>query len=126
MRRETTRNMQAHIWGPLDAVTKCTGSCDGRSSLTAERLVFVLMLNVIDLNFRIMLLGINEESIFYAPFSSYYCQHFNVFVDIFSILCLTTDPIHQGHEKRKEIRDVSTFTAQHVRAATRSIKCERQ
>ena len=27
---------------------------------------------------------------------------------------------------RKEIRDVSTFTAQHVRAATRSIKCERQ
>ena len=44
----------------------------------------------------------------------------------FSILCLTMDPIHQGHEKRKEIRDVSTFTAQHVRAATRSIKCERQ
>ena len=32
--------------------------------------------------------------------------------------------IHQGHEK--EIRDISTFTAQHVRAATRSIKCERQ
>ena len=28
--------------------------------------------------------------------------------------------------KRKEIRDVSTFTAQHVRAATRLIKCERQ
>ena len=44
----------------------------------------------------------------------------------FSILCLTTEPIHQGHEKRKEIRDVSTFTAQHVRAATRSIKCEKQ
>ena len=44
----------------------------------------------------------------------------------FSILCLTTDFIHQGHEKRKEIRDVSTFTAQHVRTATRSIKCERQ
>ena len=43
-----------------------------------------------------------------------------------SILCLTTDPIHQGHEKRKEILDVSTFTAQHVRAATRSIKFERQ
>jgi hypothetical protein len=35
----------------------------------------------------------------------------------FSILCLTTHLIHQGHEKRKEIRDVSTFTAQHVRAA---------
>ena len=45
---------------------------------------------------------------------------------IFSILCLTTDPIHQGHEKRKEIRDVRMFTAQHVRAATLSIKCERQ
>ena len=44
----------------------------------------------------------------------------------FSILCLTTDPIHQGHEKRKEIRDVSTFTARHVRAATQSIKCQRQ
>jgi len=44
----------------------------------------------------------------------------------FSILCLTTDPIHQGHEKIKEIRDVITFPAQHVRAATRSIKCERQ
>ena len=48
------------------------------------------------------------------------------FLFIFSILCLTTDFIHQGHEERKEIRDVSTFTAQHVRAATRSIKCERQ
>ena len=35
----------------------------------------------------------------------------------FSISCLTTHLIHQGHEKRKEIRDVSTFTAQHVRAA---------
>ena len=35
----------------------------------------------------------------------------------FSILCLTTHLIHQGHEKRKEIRDDSTFTAQHVRAA---------
>ena len=35
----------------------------------------------------------------------------------FSILCLTTHLIHQGHEKTKEIRDVSTFTAQHVRAA---------
>ena len=35
----------------------------------------------------------------------------------FSILCLATHLIHQGHEKRKEIRDVSTFTAQHVRAA---------
>ena len=35
----------------------------------------------------------------------------------FSILCLTTHLIHQGHEKREEIRDVSTFTAQHVRAA---------
>ena len=35
----------------------------------------------------------------------------------FSILCLTTHLIHQGHEKRKEIRDVSTFTTQHVRAA---------
>jgi hypothetical protein len=34
-----------------------------------------------------------------------------------SILCFTTHLIHQGHEKRKEIRDVSTFTAQHVRAA---------
>jgi hypothetical protein len=47
-------------------------------------------------------------------------------LQLFSILCLTTDSIHQGHEKRKEIRDVSTFTAQHVRAATRSLKCERQ
>ena len=28
--------------------------------------------------------------------------------------------------EKKEIRDVNTFTAQHVRAATRSIKCERQ
>ena len=28
--------------------------------------------------------------------------------------------------EKKEIRDVSTFTAQNVRAATRSIKCERQ
>ena len=28
--------------------------------------------------------------------------------------------------EKKEIRDVSTFTAQHVRAATRLIKCERQ
>ena len=28
--------------------------------------------------------------------------------------------------EKKEIRYVSTFTAQHVRAATRSIKCERQ
>ena len=37
--------------------------------------------------------------------------------DYFSILCLTTHLIHQGHEKRKVIRDVSTFTAQHVRAA---------
>ena len=36
---------------------------------------------------------------------------------IFSILCLTTHFINQGHEKRKEIRDVSTFTAQHFRAA---------
>ena len=36
---------------------------------------------------------------------------------LFSILCLTTHLIHQGHKKRKEIRDVSTFTAQHVRAA---------
>ena len=35
----------------------------------------------------------------------------------FSILCLTTHLIHQGHKKRKEIRDVSTFTAQHVRVA---------
>jgi len=30
----------------------------------------------------------------------------------FSILCLTTDPNHQGHEKSKAIRDVNTFTAQ--------------
>jgi len=40
----------------------------------------------------------------------------------FSILCLTTDLIHQGHERRKKNKS----TAQHVRAATRSIKCERQ
>jgi len=81
--------MQAYIWGPLDAVIKCTGSCEGRRSLIAERLVFVLKLKVIELNFRIMRLVINEESIFNAPFSSYYCQHLNVFIDIFiSILLL--------------------------------------
>ena len=48
------------------------------------------------------------------------------FKNFFSIICLTTDPIHQSHEKRKEIREVSTCTAQHVRAATQSIKCKRQ
>jgi len=81
--------MQVCIWGPMDAVIKCTGSCDGQTSLTAERLVFVLKLKVIELNFRIGRFGINEESIFYAPFSNFYCQHFNVFVDIFiSVLLL--------------------------------------
>ena len=40
----------------------------------------------------------------------------------FSILCLTTDPVHQGHERKKKNKS----TAQHVRAATRSTKCERQ
>jgi hypothetical protein len=40
-----------------------------------------------------------------------------IIIPFFSILCLTTHLIHQGHEKRKEIRDVSAFTAQHVRAA---------
>ena len=38
----------------------------------------------------------------------------------FSILCLTTDLVHQGHERRKKKKS----TAQHVRAATRSIKWE--
>ena len=41
---------------------------------------------------------------------------------VFSILYLTTDLVHQGHERRKKKKS----TAQHVRAATRSIKCERQ
>ena len=40
----------------------------------------------------------------------------------FSVLCLTTDLVHQGHERRKKKKS----TAQHVRPATRSIKCERQ
>jgi len=79
--------MQVYIWGPMDAVIKCAGSCDGRSSLTAERLVFVSKLKVIELNFRIMRLDINEDSIFYAPFSNYCCQHFNV-VDIFISILL--------------------------------------
>jgi len=69
-----------------------------------------------------------------SPITDLYCQlhplkldavkaqGLAVMTNTFSILCLTTDPVHQGHERRKKKKS----TAQHVGAATRSIKCERQ
>ena len=45
---------------------------------------------------------------------------------LFQHIMLDHGPHPQRSREKKGIRDVSTFTAQHVRAATRSIKCERQ
>ena len=65
---------------------------------------------------------------YFSPFPSgcIYVSHNTVFTRVihalFSILCLTTDLVYQSHERRKKKKS----TAQHVRAPTRSIKCERQ
>jgi hypothetical protein len=44
----------------------------------------------------------------------------------FYYIMLDHGPHPPRSREKKEIRDISTFTEQHVRAVTRAIKCERQ
>ena len=59
--------------------------------------------------------------LFISPFISFREVLFPVSCrSSFSILCLTTDPIHQGHEKRRKSVTSARSPRNNVRAATRS------
>ena len=56
----------------------------------------------------------------------YYPQIRYLVLSVIYHIILDHGPHPPRSREKKDIRDVSTFTTQHVRAATRSIKCERQ